>query len=399
MSTLTDFLRAAYQRSPAVREKFEAAGLKPDDILEAGELARLPVTRKTELIRRQQDNPPFGGFLTCPVNELARIFISPGPIYDPQGVSEDYWGWAEALEAAGFSRGDIVQNTFSYHLTPAGMMFDGALRKLGCTVIPAGVGNSEHQVRVMRDVKVNGYVGVPSFLYALLQKAEEMGFTCPGDLRLERAWVTAERLSEDLRSLLHDRYGIAVYQGYGTADTGCVAYECRERRGLHPSGRVLLEIADPDTGEPLAPGEPGEVVVTILDPVYPLLRFGTGDLGVLTREPCPCGRPGPRLAGILGRTGDGVKVRGLFLYPHQIDEVARRIPGAVRCQAVVTQKEFRDELTLLVELASGGDTDLSRDSIAAQAREVLRLRTAVEFVPPGALEGKERLVDRRNWET
>ncbi|MDI6709326.1 MAG: AMP-binding protein [Bacillota bacterium] len=399
MSALTDFVRSAYSRSSAVRETFKAAGLTPDDIREAGDLARLPVTHKAELIQRQQDDPPFGGFLTCPVTELARIFVSPGPIYDPQGLREDYWGWAEALAAAGFARGDIVQNTFSYHLTPAGMMFDGALRKLGCTVIPAGVGNSEHQLRVMRDVKVNGYVGVPSFLYALLQKAEEMGFTCPGDLRLKRAWVTAERLSEDLRSLLYDRYGIAVYQGYGTADTGCVAYECRKRRGLHPADRVLLEIADPATGQPLGPGQAGEVVVTILEPSYPLLRFGTGDLGVMTVEPCACGLPGPRLLGILGRTGDGVKVRGLFLYPHQIDELVQRIPGALRCQAVVTRKEFRDELTLLVELASPEDAGAGSDGVAALARDILRLRAAVEFVPPGSLKGEERLVDRRRWES
>jgi len=396
VSELTVFMRSAYARSSAVREKFREAGLTPDDIREPGDLARLPVTHKSELIRRQQEDPPFGGFLTCPVGELARIFVSPGPIYDPQGLRDDYWGWAEALEAAGFSAGDIVQNTFSYHLTPAGMMFDAALRKLGCTVIPAGVGNTEHQVRVMRDIGVNGYVGVPSFLYTLLQKAEEMGFSCPGDLKLKRAWVTAERLPEDLRSLLYERYGITVYQGYGTADTGCVAYECRERRGLHPAGRVLLEVADPVSGRPLPPGEPGEVVVTVLEPVYPLLRLGTGDLGVMTSEPCECGLQGPRLVGILGRTGDGVKVRGLFLYPHQVEALSRRIPGAVRCQAVVTSENFRDELTILVETASPEDADAGRsEEVAALAKEILRLRATVKFVAPGGLEGDQWLVDRR----
>lgn len=397
MNSLSSLVHGVYRRSPALRRQFAAAGLTPDDIREPKDLARLPVIHKADLIRYQQDAPPFGGFLTCSVSDLARIFVSPGPIYDPQGQGEDFWGWGEALAAVGFGPGDIVQNTFSYHLTPAGMMFDSALRKLGCTVIPAGVGNSEHQLRVMRDLQVTGYIGVPSFLYALLRKAEDMGWSCPGDLKLRRAWVTAERLPDDLRTLLADRYGITVYQGYGTADTGCVAYECRERCGLHVSRRVYLEVTDPETGRLLPPGESGEVVISLLEPTYPLLRLGTGDLSVLVDEPCPCGLSGPRLRGIIGRTAEGVKVRGLFIYPHQLDDLVQRIPGAIRCQGEVTKRDFRDELELRVEMMADGNRDEVRRQVADLARDVLRLRVNVTLVSPGSLHKQERLIDKRHW--
>lgn len=387
------FITYAYENSPAVRDKFTAAGLEPAAIREVNDLPKLPVTRKGELSRRQQEAPPFGGFLAVPRERLQRIFASPGPIYDPQGEGEDYWRWREALEAAGFKAGDVVQNTFSYHLTPAGFMFDGALRSIGCTVVPAGVGNAALQVQIMRDLKVTGYVGVPSFLYALLQKAEEMGLAT--ELALTRAWVTAERLREELRRLLREKYGIMVFQGYGTADTGCVAYECAGQQGLHVARDVVVEIVDPQTGEPVPEGETGEIVVTLLDATYPLVRLATGDLSAFISAPCPCGRPGKRLVGVLGRAADGVKVRGLFLYPHQVAALAEEFAAVRALRAVVTLRDFRDELTLEAELVVGaeGTADLAAQ-IAARAKERLRLRSEVVFVPPGTI-GDALVVDKR----
>ncbi|ACX52687.1 putative phenylacetate-coenzyme A ligase [Ammonifex degensii KC4] len=389
-----DFIRYAYEQAPAVRERFARAGLKPEDVSSPADLPKLPLLRKTELGERQQAELPFGGFLATPVSGLRRIFVSPGPIYDPQGREEDYWRWGEALAAAGFGPGDIVQVTFSYHLTPAGFMFDEALQKLGCVVVPAGVGNTELQVKVMRDLGVTGYVGVPSFLYSLLKKAEEMNLV--GELKLRRAWVTAEYLAPELRELLQSKYGIEVFQGYGTADVGCVAYECPVKQGMHLAQGVVVEIVDPETGQPVGEGEAGEVVLTLMDATYPLLRLATGDLSAFINEPCPCGRPGKRLAGVLGRTAAGVKVRGLFLYPHQVKALAQEFPEIKALRAVVTQRDFKDELTLEAELVEGVEpTEELAERLAARAKEVLRLRSQVVFVPPGTV-GEELVCDRRS---
>lgn len=390
-----DYIRYAYENSPAVREKFAGAGIKPKDVRTVKDLPRLPVTRKSELSARQREAPPFGGFLAVPLQRVQRIFASPGPIYDPQGEGEDYWRWGEALTAAGFKAGDIVQNTFSYHLTPAGFMFDSALRSLGCTVVPAGVGNTELQAQIMRDLRVNGYIGVPSFLYALVKKAEEQGFV--SELVLRRAWITAERLSEELRELLLKQYGISVYQGYGTADTGCVAYECLEKKGLHLARDVVVEIVDPQTGQPVPDGDTGEIVITLMVATYPLLRLASGDLGAFITEPCPCGRPGKRLVGILGRAAAGVKVRGLFLYPHQVSELAAEFKEVRSMRAVVTQKEFRDELTLEVELNRDAEESLElTKAIAARAKDRLRLKTQVVVVPPGTVTVSDAMIlDKR----
>ncbi|MEW6172251.1 MAG: AMP-binding protein [Bacillota bacterium] len=390
---LGDFIRYAYHNSPAVRDRFSKAGLKPEDIKEVKDLPRLPVIRKSELSQRQQSAPPFGGFLAVPMTRVQRVFASPGPIYDPQGEGEDYWRWGDALVAAGFKAADVVQNTFSYHLTPAGFMFDSSLRSLGCTVVPAGVGNTELQVQIMRDVGVTAYIGVPSFLYALLKKAEEQGVV--QELALRRAWITAERLSEELRALLLEKYGVSVFQGYGTADTGCVAYECSRMKGLHLARDVVVEVVDPQSGEPVPDGETGEIVVTLMVATYPLLRLATGDLSAFTTEPCSCGLPARRLVGVLGRAAAGVKVRGLFLYPHQVSELAGEFSQVRALQAEVTQRDFRDELTLKAELAEGTpETPELAASIAARAKELLRLKSQVSFVPPGTV-GEALLVDKR----
>lgn len=398
MSSIADFVRLAYEKVPAVREKFAEAGLVPGDIRSQADLGRIPLIRKSELAEGQRREPPFGGFLTMPESALQRIYVSPGPIYDPQGPGPDYWRWGQALSAAGFAQEDIVQNTFSYHLTPAGMMFDSALRHLGCTVIPAGVGNTELQVQIMREAGVTGYIGVPSFLYTLLKKAEELGFS-KHDIQLRKAWVTAEKLSEDLRAVLSRDFGVEVYQGYGTADLGCVAYECSQRRGFHVAGGVIVEVVDPETGQALNSGEPGEVVVTVLEPFYPLIRFGTGDLGALTGAPCGCGRPGERLTGILGRTTGGVKVKGLFLYPHQVEELRSRFAQVAFLQAVITQIDFRDVLILRAEPVPDADTEGLGKRVEREAKELLRFTCRVELVARGTFDGTEKnIIDARSWE-
>lgn len=397
MSFLPEFVRAAYEKSPAVREIFAASGLEPGDIRSRADLGRIPLLRKSELAEKQRSAPPFGGFLTLPEGELQRIFVSPGPIYDPQGPGPDFWRWGEALSAAGFAQGDIVQNTFSYHLTPAGMMFDNALCRLGCTVIPAGVGNTELQVQIMREAGVTGYIGVPSFLYTLVKKAQELGYQ--DDIRLRKAWVAAEKLSDELRSILTRDFGIEVYQGYGTADLGCVAYECSARNGFHLADGVIVEVVDPETGQALGPGQPGEVVVTLLEPSYPLLRFGTGDLGVLTDSPCDCGRPGERLTGIFGRTADGIKVKGLFLYPHQIEELRSRFTGIRFIQAEISQVDFRDVLTLKVELDQAENAADTATAVSHQAKETLRFTCRVQTVPSGTFSDADKnILDTRTWE-
>ncbi|MEW5762170.1 MAG: AMP-binding protein [Bacillota bacterium] len=399
MNKLGKFMSEVAARVPVLRARLADAGLRPEEIASFADLARLPVMRKTDLTTIQQQSPPFGGLLGVPLGELERIYVSPGPIYDPQGKGEDYWRWREALVAAGFGPGDIVVNTFSYHLTPAAMMFDSALRSLGAVVLPAGVGNAELLVRAMRDIGVTGFVGVPSFLYTLVKKAEELGYDGAVDLKLRKAFITAEKLPEELRQTLDERYGVKVYQGYGTAEAGCVAFECPCRTGMHLARDVHVEICAPDTGTPLPYGTPGEVVVTVLNPVYPLVRFGTGDLGVMTGAPCPCGHTGPRLVGIYGRTAEGVKVRGLFIYPGQVRELAARLAGVGRSQAVVTRDEnFKDVLTLRIEPASGCQVP-DAAAIARQAKEYLRLTVGVEMVPPGTIkEGEPTILDRRKWD-
>lgn len=340
-------------------------------------LARLPILRKEALIDRQAANPPFGGLLGVPVAALQRLFMSPGPIYDPQGTGPDYWRWGDALRAAGFVKGDIALITFAFHLTPAGHMFDEAARALGCVVVPGGGGNSELQARLLRDAHVTAYVGVASFLLVLLEKARELGFGAQVQLRC--GFVTAEPLAPSVRRRLQDEFGVTTRQGYGTADLGCVAYECERADGLHLDDHALVELVE------------GEVVVTLLSDVYPLLRFGTGDLAAWADGACPCGRTSPRLAGILGRVGEAVKVRGMFVHPRQIAEALE--PGA-RFQAVVTRPGHTDEFTVRIEQPAA-----PADQLRQRLQDLLKLRVEVELIPPGTLPADApRIRDERTWE-
>jgi len=392
---LRRLVRHAWRHAPGIRRRLEAAGLRPRDIRGLADLARLPVLKKSAMPDLQRADPPFGGLAGLPREELRRVFVSPGPIYEPIGAAPSPWRAEVGLYAGGFRPGDVVIDTYAYHLTPAAHMIDAGLLRLGCTVIPTGPGNTDLQVRVAQDLGVNGYVGTPSFLLTILKRAEELGTR----LALEVANVAAEPLPESLRRSFEETYGVLTRQGFGTADLGMVAYECREKAGMHLVEDAVLQIADPDTVEPLPPGQIGEMVVTVNQPAYPMIRFGTGDLSVLTEEPCPCGRTSPRMLGWRGRADEVTKVRGMFIHPRQADEVVARFPAVIRYQVVITRRDHQDEMTFRVELGEGADPARLQAEMARAIQEVMHLRGEVRVVPPGTIpEGAKKIADERTWE-
>jgi phenylacetate-CoA ligase len=293
MSSLPEIISYAYEHADAFKKRMKKVGLTPEDILTYADLVKIPVLKKDQLLDMQKESPPFGNLTSAYSTAMARIFMSPGPIYDPQANKADYWRFSEALQVAGFGERDIIQNTFSYHLSPAGFMFDSALRELGATVVPAGTGNRELQIQMMKDLQVTGYVGTPSFFALLLDTAEEKDWTVGKELKLEKVFFTAELLTTDMRKRCADN-GISVYEGYGTADCGCLAFEDKEGPGLKLTSSAIVQLCDPLTGEETTCGE-GEVVVTLFDKTYPLIRFGTGDLSRWVEV-----FEGKLLAGVLG---------------------------------------------------------------------------------------------------
>ena len=378
----------ASRRTAAGRMAVEAAGKPLSDLRWPEDLPQLPLLRKGDLPALQAAEPPFAGWNAVPIEALSRVFVSPGPIYDPEGRIEDYWGFAPALHAAGFHRGDLVLNTFAYHLTPAGHMMDGALAALGCVTIPGGTGNTEVQARTARDLRIRGFIGTPSFLATLLEKME-------GPSSFAVAFVSGEMLPDRLRRDL-EAQGVRVSQGYATGDVGLIAYECDERSGLHLSPRVFVEIVDPESGAPRPPGAIGEVLITHLSEIYPLLRLATGDLSALEAAPCPCGRGAPRLVRLMGRVGDAVKVRGMFVHPNEVRWAMSRVPEVARYQLVVTREGHQDRLVARVERTSGADPSAA---VAAQLRETIKLRADVEVLPPGTLPADAPvIVDERRWD-
>ncbi len=398
---LRGIIQYAYKHSVAVRNKLESVGLKPKDIQTIKDLENIPITKKAELVELQKKNPPFGGFEAVPIESLRRIYVSPGPILEPGEAEYEDLGWAQAMFAAGFRPGDVVINTFSYHMVPFGMqMVDNSLRQAGCVVVPTGVGNTEQQVNIMKSLKINGYCGTPSFLLNLAEKAEEMGLDCRKDLNLQVAFVAAEMLPESLRSKLEEKFGMRIRQSYGTADIGCLGYECREKNGMHIPDDRIVEIVDPHTGKPVGPGKPGEIVATTFNKVYPLIRFGTGDLSILAETLCPCGRTSPRLVKILGRVDQATKVRGLFVHPGQVDEVASKHPQIAKVQVIVTRNEHKDEMTFRVELKEeGSQPEKLKSEIEQSIRDVMKVRGDVQFVSRGAIPAEaKKIEDHRTWD-
>lgn len=386
MAALPEQVALAKRRSPAYGRLL--ADVDPYAVDTRQTLARLPVTRKSALPALQRSDPPFGGLTAVPTGELLRIFASPGPIFEPEAAGKDVWRAAPALYATGFRRGDILQNCFSYHFTPAGVLFETGAQALGCPVIPAGVGNTELQAQAMATVRPRGYIGTPDFLKPILERAEALNLDV-ASLRL--AHVTGGALFPPLRDFYAER-GIDVFQSYGTADVGIVAYETEAREGLVVNEAVIVEIVRPGTGDPLPDGEVGEILVTTFSRHYPLLRFAPGDLSAVLTGPSACGRTNMRIRGWLGRADQTTKVRGMFVHPEQVADVLKR-HGLGKGRLVVDNPGGTDTLLLLVE--TEGLPEGLAEAMAQTLQEVTKLRGAVEAVSPGELPNDGKVIDDR----
>jgi phenylacetate-CoA ligase len=350
-------------------------------------LATLPVTRKSELLEFQKAAPPFGGFAAVRWGAACRrVFASPGPLYEPEAARPDYYRLARALHAAGFRAGDLVHNTFSYHFTPAGSMMETAAHALGCTVFPAGIGQTEQQVAALADLQPNAYTGTPSFLRIMLDKADELGV----QPSFTKAFVSGEAFPPSLRDAFAAR-GIQAFQAYATADIGLIAYETPAREGLVVDEDVIVEIVRPGTGDPVAPGEVGEVVVTTFNPDYPLIRFGTGDLSAVLPGVSPCGRTNVRIKGWMGRADQTTKVKGMFVHPGQVAAIVKRHPELGRARLVVDNPGMTDRMTLHCEAESASDALAA--AVAASMRELTKLRGEVSFCAPGSLANDGKVID------
>ena len=409
---MSNFYDSLEQRDPAVREaallqalpaqiahaQTHASawatilqGVKASDINSRAALAALPVTRKYELLERQQAqraNDVFGGFSALRFGKtMPRVFASPGPIYEPEGVGKDYWRMARALYAAGFRAGELIHNCFSYHFTPAGSMMESGAHALGCSVFPGGTGQTEQQLQAMLELRPSGYSGTPSFLKILIEKAAESQTPLPF---LRKALVSGEAFPPSLRDWLAER-GMTAYQCYATADIGLIAYETSAREGLVLDEGVIVEIVRPGTGDPVAEGEVGELVVTTLNADYPLIRFGTGDLTAVLPGQCPTGRTNQRIKGWMGRADQTTKVRGMFVHPGQVDQVVKRFPEVLKARLVVSGEMANDQLQLHVETSQA--TEALQAAVAQSVRDITKLRAEVVFTTPGSLANDGKVIE------
>ena len=398
MAALPGQIAHAQQHSAAFASIL--AGMDAASVSSREALARLPVTRKYELLERQQAarasangnganaGKVFGGFSALDFGHaMRRVFASPGTIYEPEGTRADYWRMARTMYAAGFRAGDLIHNSFSYHFVPAGSMMETGAHALGCTVFPGGTGQTEQQVQAMVDLQPAGYIGTPSFLKLIVEKAADMGVALPS---VKRALVSGEACPPSLRDWLGER-GIAAYQCYATADLGLIAYETAAREGLVLDEGVIVEIVRPGTGDPVPEGEVGELVVTTLNPDYPLVRFGTGDLSAVLPGTCPTGRTNTRIKGWMGRADQTTKIRGMFVHPSQVADIARRFPEVVKARLVVTGEMANDAMTLKVETLAAPQGLDSR--ISEAIRDVTKLRGDVQLVSPGSLPNDGKVIE------
>jgi phenylacetate-CoA ligase len=376
---------AAALRAPAYAALL--AGVDPAAVTDRAALAKLPVTRKSELIRLQSEAPPLGGLNATPLSDLARVFASPGPIHEAQAEGTDPWRFARALHATGLRRGMLLHNCFAYHFTPAGFMLDFGARALGCPVFPAGPGNTEAQARAAAHLRPAAYAGTPDYLKAILEAGDSLGL----DLSSIRfGHVTGGAYLPPLRAFYAER-GLTVLQSYGTADLGCIAYESAAREGLIADEGVVIEIVRPGTGDPVPDGEVGEVLVTLLDATNPLIRFATGDLSAVLPGVSPCGRTNTRIKGWMGRADQAAKVRGMFVRPEQVAEILRAHPGLGRARLVIGQAEGRDTMVLRVETPVR-DASLV-ESLARSIQGITRLRGDVDLLEPGALPNDGKVIE------
>ena len=392
MAALPAQVAHAKQASAALAQIL--ASVDPAAVTSRKALAQLPVTRKHELLDRQQASRAvaggdvFGGFSTLGYGaQMPRLFASPGPIYEPEGAGRDYWRMARAIFAAGFRPGELIHNCFSYHFVPAGSMMESGAHALGCTVFAGGTGQTEQQVQAMAQLQPAGYIGTPSFLKIIVDKAAEMGVALPS---VTKAMFGGEAYPPSLRDWFAAR-GIAGYQCYATADVGSIAYETTAREGLVLDEGVIVEIVRPGTGDPVADGEVGEVLVTSLNPAYPLIRFGTGDLSAVLAGPCPTGRTNTRIKGWMGRADQTTKIRGMFVHPAQVHAIAKRFPEVARARLVVTGEMANDAMTLKVETTGQPSALASR--IGDAIRDITKLRGDVELLPLGSLPNDGKVIE------
>ncbi|MFN5421534.1 MAG: phenylacetate--CoA ligase family protein [Burkholderiales bacterium] len=400
LAALPGQIAHAQKNAPAFAEILK--DIHAADITSRAALAKLPVSRKYELLEKQKASRAaggnvFGGFSAVSYgSKMPRVFSSPGPLYEPEGSRADYWRMARAIAAAGFQSGELIHNCFSYHFTPAGSMMETGAHALGCTVFPGGIGQTEQQVQTMAELQPAGYIGTPSFLKIILEKAAEMGVALPS---VKKALVSGEAFPPSLRDWMTER-GVNAFQCYATADVGLIAYETSARQGLVIDEGVIVEIVRPGTGDPVPEGEVGELVITSLNPDYPLIRFGTGDLSAILSGHCPTGRTNQRIKGWMGRADQTTKVRGMFVHPGQVAEVVKRFPSALRARLVVQGEMANDSMALHVETtaAHGAEAEL-KAQIAEAIRDVTKLRSDVHLVAPGTLANDGKVIeDARSYQ-
>lgn len=391
-------VRHACENAPAIRQKFQQAGIDPSQICTVKDLEKVPVTTRDDFIRLQRASPPFGGFLAAPLEMGKRIYVHPGPQYETNG-QELHKSLVRAFQRLGFKKGETVLVTASYHLVFAGLVVDDALTSIGAIPVPSGPGNTDLQVQILRDLKITGYVGLPSFLMGIIKRAEELGYNFRHEFALKHAlWMG----SASIRKVVEEDYGIEAREVYGAAPIGVVACECELKSGIHIDEGYIVEIVDPATGKQLGPGERGEIVVTNFDEVFPFIRFGTGDLSYYTDEPCPCGRTSPRLVRVVGRIGEAVKLRGMFIHPLEIDDVVSGFPAIYRYQVLVNRIGLKDKVIVrIVVRTDAKEGQVDRETLVESFRRRLqdrcRLRIdQVELVTEGTIpQEAERLVDLR----
>jgi phenylacetate-CoA ligase len=385
MAALPKQIAHVKANTPYYAAKFK--DVDPAAVTSRQALAQLPVTRKSALVEMQRRQPPFGGLNGVPLGKLKHIYASPGPIFEMDGEGKDYWRGARAMWAAGFRPGDIVHNSFSYHLVPAGLMMESSAHAIGCPVFPAGIGNTEQQLDAIAAIKPAAYAGTPSFLKILVDKGRELGKDTSS---LKKALVGAEALPPSLRKELNGA-GIFVLQTYGTADLGTIAYESEAMEGMILAEDIVVEIVRPGTDDPVPDGEVGEVVVTVLNPVYPLVRFGTGDLSAIMDGQSPCGRTNKRIKGWMGRADQRTKVKGMFVDPEQVIQVQKRHPELAKVRLVVDRENQVDIMVLNAEVQGGGSPELAK-AVEATIQAVCKLRGSVAFVQPGSLANDGKVI-------
>jgi len=389
-----------FSHSRAYQDIFSKAGATQNDIRSLDDLEKLPITKMKDLTARQKEDFPFGGFDTMGSDFPRRIYINPGLIWQPGELEYNDTSWAEGLCGAGVEKGDMVLNTFNYHMWPFAFMLDESAKMIGATIVPTGAGNTLMQIKILQMLGIQAVMGTPSFLMTLIQRAEGMGVNVRSDLRLRKGFVCAEMLPESLRARLEKMLDATIRQAYGTVFLGCIGYECLHNTGLHITDNIIVEVVDPHTGRQVPFGKAGEVVVTTFSSTFPLVRMATGDLSLFTGSDCPCGRTAPKLKKILGRIDQATKVRGTFIHPWQVDEVMARYPEVFKYQVVITRKNHSDVMTFVVELTEEISAPGSLQArIERDIKDMLTVRGDVHVAPRGSIpDFHKKIDDRRSWE-